>query len=39
VWPAADLTAAHYDNLYSLALLKHEQQRGASRKSDEVSSK
>ena len=36
VWPAADLTAAHYDKLYSLAMLKHEQQRGASSKSDEV---
>jgi len=36
VWPAADLTAAHYDKLYSLAMLKHEGQRGASSKSDEV---
>ena len=36
VWPAADLTAAHYDKLYSLAMLKHEQHRGASAKSDEV---
>ncbi len=36
VWPSNDLTAAHYDKLYSLAMLKHEQQRGASSKSDEV---
>ena len=36
VWPAADLTTAHYDKLYSLAMLKHETQRGASAKSDEV---
>ena len=36
LWPQADLTTAHYDKLYSLAMLKHEKQRGASAKCDEV---
>ena len=36
VWPSNDLTAAHYDKLYSLVLLKFERRRGATAKSDDV---
>uniref|UniRef100_A0A7S3B1H2 Uncharacterized protein n=1 Tax=Haptolina ericina TaxID=156174 RepID=A0A7S3B1H2_9EUKA len=36
VWPDADLTAAHFDKLYSMALLKHERRRGSTPKSDDV---
>ena len=36
IWPTADLSAAHFDKLYSLVLLKWEQRKGASAKSDDV---
>ena len=36
VWPAPDLSAAHFDKLYSLVLLKWERRQGASAKSDDV---
>ena len=36
IWPAQDLSAAHFDKLYSLVLLKWERRRGASAKSDDV---
>jgi hypothetical protein len=36
IWPSMDLSAAHYDRLYALALLKWERRKGASAKSDDV---
>jgi len=39
LWPSADLSVAHYDKLYSLALLKHEARRGTNTRSEEVISK
>jgi hypothetical protein len=36
VWPPDDLSMAHYDRLYALAVLKYERRRGASAKSDDV---
>jgi len=36
IWPACDLSDAHYDRLYALVLLKWERRRGASAKSDDV---
>ena len=36
IWPAPDLSAAHFDRLYSLVLLKWERRRGPSAKSDDV---
>lgn len=36
VWPPDDLSTAHYDRLYALAVLKYERRRGASAKSDDV---
>merc|ERR1712146_80141 len=36
IWPSPDLSAAYYDKLYALAVLKHERRRGASPKSDDV---
>ena len=36
IWPAPDLSAAHFDKLYSLVLLKWERRQGASAKSDDV---
>ena len=36
IWPTADLSAAHFDKLYSLVLLKWERRKGASAKSDDV---
>ena len=35
-WPSEDLSAAYYDRLYSLVLLKFERRRGATAKSDDV---
>ena len=36
LWPSANLANAHYDKLYSLALLKHERVHGSSAKGDDV---
>ena len=36
LWPTPDLSAAYYDKLYSLVLLKFERRRGATAKSDDV---
>ena len=36
LWPSANLANAHYDKLYSLALLKHERVHGSSSKGDDV---
>ena len=35
-WPSEDLSAAYYDRLFSLVLLKFERRRGATAKSDDV---
>ena len=35
-WPSSELSAAHYDKLYSFALLKHERRCGSTPKSDDV---
>ena len=32
LWPSSELSTAHYDKLYSLALIKHEQKRGSTAK-------
>ena len=34
LWPSSELSTAHYDKLYSLALIKHEQKRGSTAKCD-----
>ena len=31
-WPSSELSAAHYDKLYALALVKHERRRGSTPK-------
>lgn len=36
VWPSPDLSAAYFDKLYSLVLLKFERRRGSTAKSDDV---
>ena len=36
IWPPPDLSHAHYDQLYSLAMLKWERRRGATAKSDDI---